>query len=381
MNLPRVIGTVVLLLTSGAAGEERIYPFTSNCREIAACVEAAPSGAVIELSIPLREPGRIGDAGKRLTLSRYPGSLEDLLTNGGYDLCAKILDATLLSPINLTTRRVCKAEGRRRAWCVLNPLCCTDACLAFPDCYVTNQVAEAIDFVKASADIACFKEDAKEYLYRNWKAGAAELIWEAVPLGIADKVVALFAADAEALYSTCTDLPLSQKAIVTEMLTIAGDAGPFEIFHLDGVRITDETAGFNRDIWLQKGAITLGKLIILKPEDFALLSVEHLHTLTDILSGSASADLRRAIRLLAHEMVHVKQYEQLGVERFFSDYVLENSVYARGGYGFGKYEQEAYRSEKPLAEAVGGAYCTAVASTIDDHLASFAPDEDPVTCP
>ena len=297
----------------------------------------------------------------------------------GYDLCIRALDETVLSPVNVITKKSCKAKFP--GCLLLDPICCVPECLELPQCVVTRQITEAIDFVSRGGNVICFKEDAAEYVYENWKAGSAELILDGLTGGLAGKVTAFLALDAEALYALSTDLPGNRHRVLSEMASFAPNGTGYTQANLRGVRISDEKEDFNRDLWLTRGAITLGKLILLKRVDYAAISNRSTpYTLYDLMGSGPEDRYYEDTNLLLHEMVHVKQYDRVGTDRYFSQYILENFPEVTPGYGFGPWEQEAYLFEKTMAEAIGGFYCQRVKPFVDNHLRQFAPAESLVNC-
>ena len=297
----------------------------------------------------------------------------------GYDLCIKALDESVLSPVNVVTKKSCRVEPPGCLF--IDPFCCVPHCLDLPQCVVTRQISEAIDFVSRGGNVVCFKEDAARYVYENWKAGAAELLLNSATGGVSEKITALLALDAEALYALGTDLPHNRARVLTEIKAFVPDRLGYTTANLRGVRITDERGDFNRDLWLTRGAITLGKLIILKANDYIAISNQSTpYTLYDLLGSAPDDSYYEDTNLLVHEMVHVKQYDRVGTDRYFSKYILENVPGLTPGYGFGESEQEAYIHEKLVAESIGGFYCQRVKPFVDNHLRQFAPHVPLVNC-
>jgi hypothetical protein len=61
--------------------------------------------------------------------------------------------------------------------------------------------------------------------------------------------------------------------------------------------------------------------------------------LTKGAPGAAPEAFVRAFLLLLHELIHVRQYDQLGIDTFVANYFLETLMF---GYGDDSFESEAY---------------------------------------
>jgi hypothetical protein len=85
-------------------------------------------------------------------------------------------------------------------------------------------------------------------------------------------------------------------------------------------------------------AVTLDALIIFKDERYAVI-MNWNRTWQDVLHGALSPDEDRALFLAIHELVHVRQFREMGRQAFLDAYLP--SVLREGDHG-APLEQEAY---------------------------------------
>lgn len=293
-----------------------------------------------------------------------------------YDICGRVLDSVILKT---TTRsqKVCRAEGKGRFYCFANPVCCTRACLNLPDCTVIRQIEEGIDYISRGDDIACFKRDSAETLYKSWRAGFFEFQFDNITGGFGDVVVDLLEADTERLYAKADDLPQHVKALLAEIIMPVDDGGQtgFGQNQIDRVRIMSEDDARAADWWLRPGqdAITLGNLIIFNQDDYdELIDPLNVFTLNDLKYGLATRAYSNAIAILVHEMVHVKQYDFLGRQTFMESYVLSD-IWRNNR---GPMEQEAYAFTPNIVQFHGSSWCEQTRENQNFNTIEFDVDTD-----
>ena len=153
------------------------------------------------------------------------------------------------------------------------------------------------------------------------------------------------------------------------------------------IKIINQSNNESTKIWLteDKGAITLGRVIILKDEYYSqLMDPANKLTLSELLIGNLTEEYAFAFTTMIHELVHVKQYRVLGQDTFLLNYVLRfaiNSIkLGADGYGNDKYEREAYNYTPDLIQLHGGGLCEKSAEDFDYLNDQFDLGRKPVEC-
>jgi hypothetical protein len=101
-------------------------------------------------------------------------------------------------------------------------------------------------------------------------------------------------------------------------------------------------------------AITLGDLIVIRDDYFqVLMDSRNYATAVQLHGGTANCEFRNAVGLLAHELVHVRQYADIGFDAFLNYYLLQ----APFGYASIAYETEAYGYSDITTVPPSGLFC------------------------
>jgi hypothetical protein len=138
--------------------------------------------------------------------------------------------------------------------------------------------------------------------------------------------------DADALPPTFID-------IVHRFMSLDGFAAAFGEEDVSRTRIlSDSHAGAG--LFLQSGssAITLDSLIIFRSELYTDI-IDWNRSWDDVVAGRLSPDQDHALFLALHELVHVRQFRELGRQAFLDEYL---PAVMRDGDQDARLEQEAY---------------------------------------
>jgi hypothetical protein len=224
-------------------------------------------------------------------------------------------------------------------FCALTPHCCIPgACLAFPECVVTKEVVKAAGYVAHAGDVYCGLQDiSPEQL-------VSDLVDDRIPDpttiatgGVNSVLYTVAGAYVDTLECKASALG-SFKNIAKTIMTLPGFPGSFADIDLDNVRILPkrESGVLN----LPKDgydAITLGSLVILQDELYDALVGTDWFWPAVVLEWTDVMD--RSMFTMIHELVHVRQYRELGREQFMNVYLRDAVL---NGYANADFEEEAY---------------------------------------
>jgi hypothetical protein len=232
----------------------------------------------------------------------------------------------------------CNIEGIE---CALAPHCCVPgACLACPECIVTEQLVEVAEQVYHAGDVYC---DLKEI---NAQTLMSDLVNHRVadPTslstgGLSSVLVRHAGAYLDTLecQASATDLK-SFRDIAYGFAGLSDFPNAFAGIDIDSARIIPKrdsgVLNLPKDGY---DAITLGSLIIVQDWIYdAVQSVIFQWPQTIVTwNGTNMA----AVFTLTHELTHVRQYRELGRERFINEYLPDAVL---NGYGGVQFENEAY---------------------------------------
>lgn len=242
----------------------------------------------------------------------------------------------------------------------LAPICCTDACFANPKCWVWKKVTKPAKLL-AAGDNYCDPDpkDFMELWLRREIANLADLLLGGLPSHLVD----ILEKSINAMKGRADHLPLHTQKLIKEMIVSVYDSGRtgFSYSDLANVKILSDSDP-EADRWLRENAMTLGTLVLIKDEYYRQIMDEHNDfSFGDVQGRRGSWKYLEALEIVVHELVHVKQYRELGLDEFLSNYVGEVMVY---DYGNASFEQEAYDFSAELSVFLAGEYCRA---TKEDH--------------
>ena len=116
-------------------------------------------------------------------------------------------------------------------------------------------------------------------------------------------------------------------------------------------------------------AITLDNLVIMRNASFDAIYNEPVRTADDFFCGRVSPAFANAVRLLMHELVHVRQWEVLGRDTFLNNYLLE--VLSRG-YPNDSFEREAFALDNFVRAQLGAPNRSEAHGWLFSNLADFS---------
>lgn len=201
----------------------------------------------------------------------------------------------------------------------LDPVCCVPGvCATVPHCWITQRVIDVAEHWEDQP--ICTEVDPYEE-YRKWLAGQVPVLPAAV-LPAAYETARL---DIEAMKLEGQPIPETVKGQMRELLDRAG-VNPFTEEDIENARLLPESHWIARR-YMSRDALgqTLGALVLLRQNLYDQLMTPNDHTTTDILCNATfeGFDYGEAILTLIHELVHVKQYREMGPDVFFGNYVLQ----------------------------------------------------------
>jgi hypothetical protein len=252
------------------------------------------------------------------------------------NVCRSLVEDLVIPPV-IRLEPTCNIEG---AECLLLPHCCVPgACLGFPECVITEQIIEKAEQVFHAGDTYCDVDEVSGH----------QLLVDFIDKRIADPAT-LATGGASSVIVKHAGAELDEiackhaiglegfKEIVHGFMALSdfpGDA--FSDVDVEAASVVSK-----RDSGLPipvdgYAAITLGSLIVV--EDYIY---DTLVNVSWNWPGSVKTwDDKHMFVLLTmmHELVHVRQYRELGRENFLNSYLHE--VLAEG-YADAAFEAEAY---------------------------------------
>ena len=241
--------------------------------------------------------------------------------------------------------------------CYFNALCCTPlVCKVTHACGLARTIT---NIVTNAGDLHCFDNITASELFEKWKNKQIALAFDVLTLGQLELLMQIVKQDINAIANMGVHLPLHAQKILEAIIAPGYDDGKtgYSYEDIKKIKIINRSRNWNTKLWVKKSAITLGPVVILSDAHYKeLTDFQNMHNLTDLVNGKDSlyAD---AIIQMVHELVHVKQFRELGQETFFKNYIVKNLPWITKGYGHGAFEQEAYRFDAAVALKQGGDFC------------------------
>jgi hypothetical protein len=314
-----------------------------------------------------------------ICLSLFPLSSEAQAAE--YDVCVEVLEDFLVPPV-IGTDRTCRQDWY---YCFfVNPVCCTPVCLLSPDCVILHNIGTVAGYIVHAGETRCFSTS-PEQVWDWWLSGTIKVGADTLTGGLYQGLYEIASMHFDRLQAFGTPLPSHVRKLLKDMIAPIYDNGTtgFENHHVDGVKIIPRSFDSTTDGLLNiKGtvnAMTLGDVVIMDDRLVAQLlnTGSNVMTIEDLRRGAAEPAFSEALDVMAHELVHVKQYRALGKQNFLSEYFL---LGAAKGYGFDKYEQEAYGFEQKIAAATGGKFCEEESWAINSKTAFYAVPVPALNC-
>jgi hypothetical protein len=251
------------------------------------------------------------------------------------DVCRDVIEKLFVPP---TFKEVfsCPMDAR----CFFLPHCCVPVlCATDPVCRMSELVVDVAGHWVENHKLVCepeWKDPGTEL--KKWLQGQIPNL-EDVLLPGARQVVA---GEIQLMRTQGQRIPDPVKAVIRELLQSywSGGTAKFDQQDIDNVRIISSSNALAAP-YLQSGfdAITLTDVIIVDKATFPTLTAAFptLATLRGDQTGRA-AQISAAL-LLVHELVHAKQYRELGFSVFLDQYLFEALQH---GYSSISFEQLAY---------------------------------------
>lgn len=260
------------------------------------------------------------------------------------DICEEVITEVLIPPIPQVTW-----ECNYGFHCVVLPHCCVPGlCQLDPVCGAAEKIVgwtEAATEERVTFECRVENIDPKQELI-NWLRGHAAALDDAILPFVKDVVrQEILAAKASAVA-----IPVPVRTALDELTLPHRNSGQskFRSTDITNARIiSGNNALVSEYLREERGfaAITLGDLIVIRDDIFQVLVNPRQHaTAAQLRAGSASCAFRDAMLVLAHELVHVRQYANLGFDAFINNYLIEALI---AGYGTDSFETEAYAYSRP----------------------------------
>lgn len=259
------------------------------------------------------------------------------------DICEEVITEILVPPVPQMSLDC------NYGWhCIGVPHCCMPGLCLDPLCGPIEKITgwtEAVLTEQVTFECRVENIDPKREL-ENWLRGHVAALDDAVVPFVKDVVkreIGLAKAQAVAI-------PAPVQAAMDELTRPHREAGQNKFRSSDIPRariISNRNPLVNA--YLREGfaAITLGDLIVIRDEHFRILTdPRKFATAAELRGGSAPCDFRDAVLLLSHELVHVRQYAELGFDAFINNYLIEALI---SGYGTDSFESEAYAYSSPIS--------------------------------
>ena len=255
------------------------------------------------------------------------------------NLCKWVLEEVLKPPTyqDLTT---CINCSKHWYYCAFgNPGCAIpEVCKTMPDCTITERVLVAAEQLVNEWVWKCNEVDPKEEFYRWLRQQIPSLDQLVLPGAFEAARV-----DIEAMKLAATPIPDRVKSQIKGLIQpfVASGTSKISTQEINAGRLIS-TGHSNASLYLRGGfdGITLYDLIILRSPNIydVLMNNAHNYSTETILANQAPQDYVSALKILVHELVHVRQYSLLGYNAFLTNYLIET---ISRGYGNDSFEQEA----------------------------------------
>lgn len=296
-----------------------------------------------------------------------------------YDICVNVLEE-ITNPVNeyncwkpLIKKKILGIQ----IWipnpkCAFVPHCCMPGlCKVSPDCGLAKVTYETI---ASAGDVHCFENITASDLFDRWINRQIAIGADILVGGLLSEIYPIVLDNIDSVALMGTKLPRHVQDLLKEIIRPVYSSGMsgYTYDNVSDVKIINENKNFLTKFWMQKGAITLGPVVVLADDDYnQLMDPASKVDLYNLLLGQNSSDFSSALSTIIHELVHFNQYSEQGREVFITNYLLKNAPLVSDGYGFCEFEQEAYGFEAFIAEFLGGKYCNDVKYDIDGKIDEY----------
>jgi hypothetical protein len=283
-----------------------------------------------------------------LFLSQRPAVAVDKVK---VDVCREIIEKVFIPP---TYKEVFSCPMDKR--CFFAPHCCIPGvCSTDPACRVSNLIVDIAGHYVENHHVVCAPEwrDPKDEL-QKWLQGQIPNLED----GFLPGARVVVSAEIALMTAQGKPIPDPVKAVLRGLLKQYWSAGTakFDPRDIDEARIISN-ANTLASPYLRSNyrAITLGQIVVVNDASLRTLTGLFPSLQTMIADPAANAAQIEAALLLVHELVHVRQYRDIGFSVFIDQYVFEA---IQREYANISFEQEAYGFEHKVH---------------DEQLASYAP--------
>ena len=217
------------------------------------------------------------------------------------------------------------------------------ACHVDPVCKSFERIQEVASILLHAGDLYCDPREVE-----------AEEIVEKVAMDLYADTTALTTGGASSIlfkvanvhidFIECNAAPLS-PALKDVIANVVADPDRSRNDHfypvdVDEIRIIARSRTALGSLYLREGygAITLGNVVILRDHFFEQLDLWD-HPWGEARFGHLTQEEEEALSILIHELIHIRQYREIGKEQFINRYLTEA---LKSGYGSISMETEAY---------------------------------------
>jgi slime mold repeat-containing protein len=288
----------------------------------------------------------------------------------GINVCETLLEALIIPP---TFDDVFTCDDDQCG--IFHPDCCVPGlCLLNPFCTILSKIEITPEEIYNAGDVYCSVTlTPKQYLERLINGRLTDLSQVGTFLA-SGGTTALYDFDVQVMSQAGKHIPDNARAIIRDLVAPIYNGGATGFSHddLDNVKVVSSdfpTAGFY--LPGDRLAITLGPVIVLKAKYYDALfkdsngGVAYSDFLT---SPSVCNRYIAAVDIMVHELVHVKQYRELGRYNFTVQYL--GSALANG-YGEVGFEHEAFNYQIGVSELQGGRFCSVMAQEDNATINSY----------
>jgi hypothetical protein len=252
------------------------------------------------------------------------------------NICRALVEDLLVPPV-VTLDPTCGISGIE---CLALPHCCVPGvCLGFPECVVTKEVIKAAGYVAHAGDVYCGVQDIEPDQL------ISDLVNDRIPDpttlasgGTNSVLYTIAGAYVDGLECSAKRLPDSFGGLAQVVMSWPGFDGKYADIDIDVDILPHRDSGVLDLPREGYDAITLGTLIFVQDDIYdTLFNVRWSYG--ELIGRHPVPMNDRAFFTIIHELVHARQYRELGREEFLNHYLRDALV---NGYASVEFEEEAY---------------------------------------
>lgn len=259
------------------------------------------------------------------------------------NICRQLIEDLVVPPV-LDFQLSCDVGT---VGCFVLPHCCVPgSCLAFPECVVEEQVVKAAGYVAHAGEVYCGVQNLNgEKLFAdiaNKRIQDKDLVTLSTG-GANSFLYKHVGAYLDSLECNARPLPPTLAGIARILMTMPGFDNFYTQADVENVRVIPHRESGLLDLPKDGySAITLGTLVIMQDDLYDRLFAPPGYPdgwSWPYLVAVPAFDNDHTFFTLIHELVHVRQYRELGRETFINQYLPDAVL---NGYGSDDFESEAY---------------------------------------